>query len=101
MRTIQVTEARNRPNDRPIAAVYPAASVETGEMHKAADDFTTQVGRGQRGSQRSLETAETHVVRLIPLPGIFARLGVVRAVVLLLGRLRCPRMPPMARVPPG
>jgi hypothetical protein len=36
MRTIRVVEARDRPNDRPIAAaVYPAASVEAGEMHKS------------------------------------------------------------------
>ena len=40
-----VAGVRDRPNDRPIAAaVHPAAPVETGEMHKAGDDFTTQVG---------------------------------------------------------
>jgi len=36
VRTIGVVGTRDRPNDRPIAAaVYPAASVEAGEMHKA------------------------------------------------------------------
>jgi hypothetical protein len=45
VRTIRVAGVRDRPNDRPIAAaVHPAAPVETGEMHKAGDDFTTQVG---------------------------------------------------------
>ena len=34
-------------------------------MQKAGDDFTPQVGRGQRGDQRLPETAETHVGRLI------------------------------------
>ena len=34
-------------------------------MRKAGDDFTSQVGRGQRGDQRLPETAETHVDRLI------------------------------------
>jgi hypothetical protein len=43
--TIRVARARDRPNDRPIAAaVPPAAPVETGEMHKAGDNFTTQFG---------------------------------------------------------
>jgi len=36
--------AGDRPNDRPIAAVHPAAPVEMGEMDKAGDDFTTQAG---------------------------------------------------------
>jgi hypothetical protein len=45
VRTIRVAGVRDRPNDRPIAAaVRPAAPVETGEMHEAGDDFTTQVG---------------------------------------------------------
>ena len=34
-------------------------------MQKAGDDFTPQVGRGQRGDQRLPGTAETHVGRLI------------------------------------
>ena len=34
-------------------------------MQKAGDDFTRQVGRGQRGSQRLSETVEKHVGRLI------------------------------------
>ena len=34
-------------------------------MPKARDDFTPQVGRGQRGDQRLPETAETHVGWLI------------------------------------
>ena len=34
-------------------------------MQKAEDDFTPQVGRGQRGDQRLPETAETHVGWLI------------------------------------
>jgi hypothetical protein len=45
VRTIRATEVLDRPNDRPIAAaMHPAAPVETGEMHKAGDDLTTQVG---------------------------------------------------------
>jgi hypothetical protein len=36
VRTIRVAGARDRPNDRPIAAaVYPPALVEAGEMHKS------------------------------------------------------------------
>ena len=45
-------------------------------MHKAGDDFTTQVGWGQRDDQRSLATTETHVVPLIPherLAGVHTR----------------------------
>jgi hypothetical protein len=35
------------------------------EIQTAGEDFTPQVGQGQRGDQRLPETAETHVGRLI------------------------------------
>jgi hypothetical protein len=45
VRTTRVTKVRDRPDDRSIAAaVPPAAPVEKGEVRKAGDDFTTQVG---------------------------------------------------------
>jgi hypothetical protein len=45
VRTIRVSEVRDRPNDRLIAAaVYPASPAGTGEMRKAGDAFMTQVG---------------------------------------------------------
>ena len=58
---------------KPICKPDAAGQAETGEMQKAGDDLTPQVGRGQRGDQRLPETAETHVGRLItqrrPAPG--------------------------------
>jgi hypothetical protein len=45
VRTIRVSEVRDRPNDRMIAAaVYPAAPAGTGEIRKAGDAFMTQAG---------------------------------------------------------
>ena len=43
-------------------------------MQKAGDDFTPQVGRGQRGDQRLPETVETHVSRAHnPAPTVHAQ----------------------------
>jgi hypothetical protein len=57
----QVKSRFYKPTCKPDAA----GQAETGEMQKAGDDFTPQVGRGQRSDQRLLETAEMHVGRLI------------------------------------
>ena len=48
-----------------ICARDAAGRAETGEAQKIPEDFAAPVGRGQRGNQRQLETAETHVVWLI------------------------------------
>jgi hypothetical protein len=50
---------------KPICKPDAVGQAEMGEMQKAGDDFTPEVGRGQRGDQRLPETAETHVGRLI------------------------------------
>jgi hypothetical protein len=50
---------------RPICKPDAPGQAETGEIKKARDDFTPQVGRGQRSDERLPETVETHVGRLI------------------------------------
>ena len=57
-------QARNR-FCKPICKPDAAGQLETGETWKDRVDFAAQVGRGQRGDRRLLETGETRVVWLI------------------------------------